>query len=202
MIERRRHWDERYLSGPTPWDTGITPPEVVAFWHSQRLPAQGPAIDLGCGSGANVAYLVERGLRVIGVELSGIGLAKARMRLTERLGELVTRAALLQGDAARLPLRNAGASYILDIGCLHSLPLAQRELYARSVIDNLHDGGFYHLFAFDRVQVESGSARAEQGMGEDEVSRLFSPGLSLLSVERGQPDQRPCRWYLLQKPLP
>lgn len=36
-----------------PWDTGITPPEVVATFAEGDLPP-GPALDLGCGTGTNV----------------------------------------------------------------------------------------------------------------------------------------------------
>ena len=56
-------WEKEYQSGQTPWDSGITPPEVVKFWSSRRLPAQGAALDLGCGTATNVAYLANLGLR-------------------------------------------------------------------------------------------------------------------------------------------
>ena len=52
----RNHWDERYRSGQTPWDTGITPPEVQGFWEEQPKPASGAlAFDIGLRNGAQYA---------------------------------------------------------------------------------------------------------------------------------------------------
>ena len=103
---------------------------------------------------------------------------------------------------SRLPLANAGASYILDIGCLHGLPPEGRQDYAASVLGNLASGGFYHLFAFDQAPDDTGdSGDHRRGMGTDEVADLFTPDLALIEISRGIPDQNPCRWYLLQRPL-
>jgi len=75
--DQRRKWDQRYSSGSTPWDTGITPPEVVRFWREHSPPPRGLAVDIGCGPGTNVAYLAALGLRVIGVDVSGLALRTA-----------------------------------------------------------------------------------------------------------------------------
>jgi len=56
---RRAAWEAHYASGNTPWDTQITPPEVQAFWQSDRLAPVGLALDIGCGPGANVRYLAK-----------------------------------------------------------------------------------------------------------------------------------------------
>jgi SAM-dependent methyltransferase len=197
---RRRRWDERYLSGVRPWDNGQTPPEVADFWLSGLLPHDGLAIDLGCGSGANTAYLAARGLHVIGIDLSGIALSRAHALSAERFGIGTGRVSFVQADVTLLPLCGAPAHYILDIGCLHSVPRHERPLYARSVADNLRPGGYYHLFAFDRIsECQLGPEHSDRGLGEDEVRKLFTPALSLLTVRRGRPDQQPCRWYLLRK---
>jgi SAM-dependent methyltransferase len=198
--QRRRQWDERYLSNFRPWDSGITPPEVVAFWRSGLLPYTGLAVDLGCGSGAHSAYLAGLGLRVIGVDLSGIALRRAWERDAGYLAGKMRGASFVQADVALLPLHDAAAHYILDIGCLHSIPRRQRSLYAQGVVDNLRPGGFYHLFAFDRVfDSSSDPEHSDRGVDKDEVRLLFAPFLSLLTVQRGRPDQQPCRWYLLYK---
>ena len=55
-------WDWMYLFKKTPWDTGITPPEIVSMIESGKVPI-GRALDLGCGTGTNAIYLAQRDLR-------------------------------------------------------------------------------------------------------------------------------------------
>jgi hypothetical protein len=123
-----------------------------------------------------------------------------QQRLRREFPDLLARLQLVQADVTSLPVRATQAHYILDIGCLHGLPFAQRQVYAQGVIDNLVQGGYYQLFAFD-LQPES-EHQADQplrGMGENEVETLFAPHLTVLEIQRGRPDRQPCRWYLLQK---
>jgi SAM-dependent methyltransferase len=201
ISETRTQWEEHYRSGPTPWDTRITPPEVVQFWASERLPKTGLALDLGCGTCTNVAYLAGLGLTALGIELAGNALATGVARLKESQAHLVPHMQFIQSDVTCLPIKAANAIYILDIGCLHGLPLWRRPDYVQGVIDNLAPGGYYHLFAFDLLpEAERPPDRPPRGLGEDEVATRFAPQLAIIEIERGQPDRQPCRWYLLQKP--
>ena len=198
MNELRQQWEARYESGDTPWNSGQTPPEVSSMLSSGQLPPKARAIDLGCGTGTNLITLARWGLNVIGIELSERALSQAEQRLRDIDASVRRRTALVQGDVAHLPLTAFGASYIVDIGCLHGVPPALRPAYAEGVIDNLSSGGYYHLFAFD----QSGNADAKppwRGLDEDEVETLFTPALSIVQITHGNPDHHPCRWYLLQK---
>lgn len=197
----QHQWNTRYTSGNTPWDSGQTPPEVTSFWSSGRLPSAGRALDLGCGTGTNVAYLAGLGLQVTGVEFAAAGLQIAAQRMGELGPGLQRRMDFVQADVARLPFVDVAAAYILDIGCLHGVPLAQRADYAAGVIDNLKPGGYYHLFAFDRHPhpPADNPELAWRGMADNEVETLFAPALKIVDVIHGDPDHAPCRWYLLQR---
>lgn len=199
MDERRAAWDARYTSGPRPWDTGITPPEVVAFWRERRPGPGELALDLGCGTGTNAAWLAAQGLRSIGVELSLTALLLACRRRDRLPPAVQQRLHFAQGDVSQLPFGRVAASYVLDIGCFHALPGATRVDYANGVIANLRAGGHFHLFAFDKLPEEAGDPDA-RGLGENEVVELFTPGLAVVEIQRGRPDHRACRWYLLRKP--
>ena len=202
MTEVRARWDTRYREGSTPWDTGITPPEVTQFWHSDLLPNPSVAIDLGCGPGTNAIFLSRQGLIVIGVDYSGIALEIARGRIAQRFPNGTSRVHLVHASVSQLPVANAGASYILDIGCLHGLSPEDRLDYVASVLGNLAPGGYYHLFAFDRTadgKVDPCGHR--RGMGANEVAELFTPALAMIEISRGMPEPNPCRWYLLRRPL-
>ena len=201
--ELRGHWDERYRSGQTPWDTGITPPEVQTFWQERQPAFPGAyALDIGCGTGLNTLFLARHGLRAVGVDLSGRALALAHRRLRASLieGSLpqAGQAMFVQADVSNLPIAPQGAFYALDIGCLHSLPDARRSAYAQGIGQALRPGGYYHLYTFDRDKGCPGA----RGMDDGEVAALFAGELEIVAEELGissNSARRPSRWYLLQK---
>lgn len=196
----RKRWDARYSEGFTPWDTQITPPEVVDFWQSPRLPRQGLALDLGCGPGTNVRYLAGLGLTSIGIEIASAPLVMARRRFEQHAPDLLSRAHFVCSDVCQLPFHNLNAAYILDVGCFHSLPRAVRPYYVESVIANLAPGGYYHLYAFDADPANPEPASGPAGMELGEIALRFTPHLVVVEEIIAHPDRRPCRWYLLQRP--
>jgi SAM-dependent methyltransferase len=191
----RQRWEERYRSGPRPWDTGITPPEVETFWHSGLLPPAGLALDLGCGSGTNAVWLARQGLAVIGVDLALTALCEAQVRIAADGARGVH---LIQADVSRLPFLGLNAAYILDIGCLHGLPLELRPDYAAAIKANLAPGGYYHLYTFDRSP-DSPTGENLRGLLPGEPQRLFGPELAILVDLAGKPDRLPSRWLLLHR---
>jgi SAM-dependent methyltransferase len=199
--ELRTRWEDHYAFGNTPWDTQITPPEVQSFWATGRLLPDGLALDIGCGPGTNVRYLAERGLFTIGFDIALQAVRTGRERILRRAPTLSDRAWLVQADVTRLPLDNASASYILDLGCSHGLPPALRPAFAAGIMANLRRGGYYHLYAFDYIpQLEANANDSRMGMLENEVIERFTPALDIVEIVRAQPDRSPCRWYLLRKP--
>ena len=200
----RTHWDDRYRSGQTPWDTGITPPEVQRFWEEQPKPAKGAlAIDIGCGTGLNTMFLARQGLCAIGFDLSGQALQLARQRLSaggNQAGLRMTGGAFfVQADVSKLPVGSLGAVYALDIGCLHSIPDERRPAYAAGVYRGLGTGSYFHLYVFDRNESDGPGAR---GMYEGEVAALFEGKLEIVREEVGVSSNagaRPSRWFLLRK---
>jgi SAM-dependent methyltransferase len=196
----RKRWDARYREGITQWDTQITPPEVVDFWRSSRLSRQGVALDLGCGPGTNVRYLASLGLNAIGVEIASAPLVTARHRFEQHAPELLSRAHFVCSDVCLLPFQHLNAAYILDVGCLHSLPRALRPFYVESVVSNLAPGGYYHLYAFDADPENPEPASGPVGMDAGEIAQRFAPHLELVEEMIARPDRRPCRWYLLHRP--
>src|SRR5256885_14173336 len=100
-----------WLPRRRPWDTGVSPPELERFVASH--PA-GRALDLGCGTGANVVYLARHGWEAKGVDFAGRAIAKARRRARDAEGACT----LIAGDVTRLSV--AGPfDLALDSGCLH-----------------------------------------------------------------------------------
>jgi SAM-dependent methyltransferase len=142
MLDRFLRWlrFNLWYFRKAPWDTGVTPPELEAFCHSH--PA-GKALDLGCGSGTNVAYLARLGWQVVGVDFALRAVEIARRRLVwEKLnGEIRL------GDASRTSHHGSGYNLVLDIGCLHALDEPERKKYVTGLRDLLAEGGSFLLYA-------------------------------------------------------
>ncbi len=77
--EERERWDEKYRSGSY---AGRTHPTALLAEHLPRT-AAGRALDVACGAGRNSLFLAARGWRVDGVDISPVGLARARERAAE-----------------------------------------------------------------------------------------------------------------------
>lgn len=86
-LSERERWDRRYAEG-----SHVDEPEPA--WLDTLdglLPRAGPALDLASGSGRVACWLARRGLDVLAVDLSPVGLAHARERAAREGLELETR---------------------------------------------------------------------------------------------------------------
>ena len=80
MFTRRRlRFIWRYLRGDMPWDSGIVPPEIVA-WVTAHGSEPGRAVDFGCGTGTTSVYLASLGWDVVGVDFAPNAITRARTR--------------------------------------------------------------------------------------------------------------------------
>lgn len=131
----------RYLRGRTPWDTGITPPEVMAFLDEAT---PGRALDLGCGTGTNAITLCKRGWQVSAIDFAPQAIRKAR-RKAARENLLIDFHA---GDVTHMDAIEGPFDFALDIGCLHAIQDEKRSDYARELQRVLRSGGTYMLYAW------------------------------------------------------
>ncbi len=78
--EERRRWDERYATG------GYQARAFPTAYLEQWVPTfeQGRALVVACGPGRNGLYLAEQGFEVVGVDISGVAISRARDAAVER----------------------------------------------------------------------------------------------------------------------
>ncbi len=197
-------WDIFYIFGTTPWDTNITPPEIVSLVEGGRIPP-GRALDLSCGTGTNVIYLKRHGFDAVGVDLSARAIAQAREKARAAQLDIPFYAADLL-DTARFPA--AGPfDFVMDIGVMHTFDEAGRATYAATLDRVTRSGSYHYAFGF-----KPGMARRSRwwrllrppiGMTATDVARALAPhGFALREAhDAGITPEGVSRtgWYLSQK---
>ncbi len=186
-----------YRRHTTPWDTNISPPELVATVEGPAALPPGRALDIGCGTGTNSIYLARHGWQAVGVDFAGPAVEQAQLKLAHA-GKLSGDARFLVGDATRLDALALapGFTLLFDLGCLHGIPPATRARYAASVARLAAPGARYLLYGFTTTAGGAGPL----GLTEDEVRARFTPAFTLDKIELGHnPGGRPSAWYWLTR---
>jgi SAM-dependent methyltransferase len=169
-----------YRRGRTPWDTGITPPEVVAVVEGDHALPPGNALDLGCGTGTNSLYLARHGWNVSGVDFTARALERASEKAA-RAGALVK---FYRGDVTRLgdlPLRGP-FDLLLDIGCFHALLPQGRLAYAQGIARLSKPGTLLLLYAFVPHKLRGRTV----GVTPDEVKAALSEAFTCEQIDWGK----------------
>ncbi|MFN2275095.1 MAG: class I SAM-dependent methyltransferase [Anaerolineales bacterium] len=178
----------RYLFGDTPWDTGISPPELLEY--IDRAPA-GRALDLGCGTGTNSIRMAWAGWTVVGVDLSRLAIRRARQKARQASVTVDFR----RLNVVELPGLIGPFDLALDIGCFHSLENEERLSYLNRLLQLLPPGADYLLYTF---LAASGDGQAWPP-SEADIHRLFDSSFSVLSLQHGTDRDRPSAWFHMRR---
>jgi SAM-dependent methyltransferase len=184
---RRVSYAFAYRSGRTPWDTGITPPEVVELIDGPDAVPSGRALDLGCGTGTNVAYLARHGWTVVGVDAS-----RRAIDAAESATAGLPNATVVHGDVTRLGslLVDGPFDLVLDIGCFHSIARHRRNDYAAGVGERTAAGATLFVFAF--------AGRGVVGVTAREMRDRFAPWFEPVGRIKGEHPPG-AAWYRLRR---
>ncbi|MEP0763259.1 MAG: methyltransferase domain-containing protein [Chloroflexota bacterium] len=199
-MRRRLRFIWRYLRGDTPWDSGIVPPEIIAWIAAMERDGRpaGRALDLGCGTGTTSLYLAGRGWHVVGVDFAPNAIWRAR-REARRAG-LADRAAFFSADVSRPDfLGDAGPfDLLIDVGCMHGLTPEQRPQYAANLIRLARPGAAYLLYAF---LPRLGRGGRPMGVDRADLEALLGGAFALLDYVPGQEATQPVpsAWYTWQR---
>ncbi len=185
-----------YLTGKAPWETGVTPPEVVRLVQSGEL-TPGLAVDLGCGSGLNTIFLIRHGWQAVGVDSVPLAIRRAQRRLTQEPPTLRFQACFLVGDVT--DWRWAGTRYdlALDIGCLHGLAPTEQQRYAAHLTRHTKPGAHFMLYARGACRLDGQPARF--GFDQEQVQALLAPAWQTVWVQQGQEGPQTSAWYLFRR---
>lgn len=135
---------------------------------------KGKVPDVGCGTGENALFLGQRGLDVLGLDLSSVAIAEARRKAQAR--GVKTRFVI--GNALDLPSREETFDTVIDSGLLHILSDADRAQLVIGFHAVLRPGGYLHLLAFNEHATWPGPRRLTQV----EIRTTFEQGWEVESI--------------------
>lgn len=140
-------WDERYSQPGFAY--GTEPNEFLAA-AAGRIPV-GPVLSLGEGEGRNAAFLAGLGHRVVAVDQSEVGLAKAKRLAADRGLTVETVCA----DLAAFPIEPGAWAGIVSVFC--HLPRRIRVPLYAAAVRGLRPGGVLVLEAYTPKQIGRGT---------------------------------------------
>ena len=188
---RRFIFNLRYLS-KAPWDSGISPPELLEFISQHKA---GRAIDLGCGTGTNVITIGRAGWQVTGIDFAprAIQIAKRKSK------DAGISAQFLVSDVTNFKI-DGQFDLALDMGCFHGVD--NRAAYLDQLTHILAPGGYWLLYVIFTLAPSTSSGQrpllSAPGLAEAELA-LIPPQLTLLSRHDGfDTRERPSAWFLYQ----
>jgi SAM-dependent methyltransferase len=170
--EKHRHQVYRamYFLGLTPWNRDTPHPFLVAALADLDHRPGDRALELGCGTGTNAVYLAAQGWSTTAVDMVPRALAQARAKALT--ADVPVRFA--RGDVTRLdtvPEVTPGYQLLVDVGCFHAIPAADRDRYVAGVTKAAAPGATLLLIGqFARPARDSRKA----GLTPTEVAERFA----------------------------
>jgi SAM-dependent methyltransferase len=203
MVVQRAFYGIFYRVGRPPWDTGVSPPELVEVVEGPSALAPGRALDLGCGTGTNAVYLARHGWQATGVDFVPSAIARARQRAHANGLD----ARFVAGDVTRLDDLGVVGPFdlVLDIGCFHGIPQGLRSAYGAQVARATAPGATLLMFAFGRP-ARRWSPVGFLGATEVDLVTHLGSAFELVDVRSGQ-ESRPGQlrlpaWYRMVRRSP
>lgn len=148
---RAYNWMYRYWA---PWDKTGLRKDLVDLLESGRVnPDRYPrAIDLGCGTGANVVHLAALGYEAWGVDFSEVALRKAE----QRAAEADVGARFICGDLTADSIEGIDGPFdlLIDFGTLDDLRGAARQAMAETITRLARPGSLFLEYCFFGVTEE------------------------------------------------
>ncbi len=183
--------EDFYRDGKPPWDSGITPPELVALIEGPGALMAGQVLELGCGTGTNAVYLAQHGWQVTAVDLVDRAVQQAREKAAAAGAEVT----VLCADATRLDEVGMPGPYDLffDLSCYCGIPPHRRDAYAVGLTKRAAPGARLLMFGYGPGAFDD----SWSGVTADELSTRFS-GWQLADVTPGT-NPVPTFWFTLHR---
>lgn len=183
-------WDERFDKQFTPWDRGGAPAELRDFVH--KTPAPLSALAPGCGSGYELALMLEAGWDATAIDFSAAAVARAKS-LAGRWADHIVQADFF----AYVPPRPLDLVYEQAFLC--ALPRARWPEVAARWAQLLPSGGLLAGYFF----FDDAPKGPPFGIAREQLDALLTPHFDCL-VDQAVPDSIPVfagkeRWMVWRR---
>ena len=133
-MEKPKSFEERYITGETPWELNRADGNMIGVIDAHNI-SNGKALDIGCGSGDNIIWLVQQGFTVTGCDTSSTAIEQAQYKTTKA----GIHCSLYTKDFLTDQLPNGPFDFIFDRGCFHSIAEHDRSAFASKCAQSLTD---------------------------------------------------------------
>ncbi len=170
--EETRDWNERYLAGDVPWDSGKPSAELIRVLGEWDI-RPGRVLELGCGTGENAVYLAHQGFEVTACDIAPLAIERAEAKVRSA----GVRVRLLAADVLALPDLGPPFPFVFDRGLYHVLRRSNLAGYLATLEQVSALGGWYLTLAGnanDPVTAEHGPPRVKSEELCAELEGLFA----------------------------
>lgn len=177
------------------WTAGTANPELVKLVYEGKIAPESKILEVGCGMGAESAFLAARGMNVVAMDLSEAAIENCK-KLSDIYGVHVD---WIAADFLTSDLFNEEFDIITDQGCFHHMHEEERALYAQKVLKYLKPGGMFILRAFSDKMPWGLQPRR---ISSDDMLSTFYPDFKLEHMERilsfsTEKYTRPISWFTI-----
>lgn len=166
-------FESSYRETP-PWDIGRPQPAIVRLAETGQI--SGRVLDVGCGTGEHVLFLIEHGYDAVGIDGAPTAIGKARAKAKER----GLSAQFEVADALSLPVPQRPFDTVIDSGLFHVFPDEERVQFRDSLASVIRPGGTYFMMCFsEREPGNWGPRRVTQ----KEIRSTFVTGWRVNYIE-------------------
>ena len=180
---KRGAWESRWRdpSFRPGWLADSPRPFVVSGFERGWLAPRMKVLEIGCGLGTAAAWLAQRGLQVVAIDVSSHAVERASKRYSHQPG-----LEFLHADACAPANISTVFDVIIDTGCLQHIP------------DNLRRGYCQNLLVWSctgtRFVVTMHKKDRSSGERLSEVQSLFSANFDLADTEEAPPTNKEVKY--------
>ncbi|HND49062.1 MAG TPA: class I SAM-dependent methyltransferase [Anaerolineales bacterium] len=183
---RRLKFNYNYIAKKTPWDSGISPPELYDFMAAH---SPGRALDIGCGTGTNLITLANAGWQAEGFDFASRAVTIAKRKI-QKAGLTVK---VFTDDATQMKQVTPPFDLALDLGCFHSI--TNKADYLTQLTRVLNPSGFWLVYGF----IKPDPALTGPGITTADLDLIQRHNLTLVSRKDGfDRRDRISAWFLWQ----
>jgi protein-L-isoaspartate O-methyltransferase len=163
-----------------PWLSDAPRPFVISGFETGRLKPGMTVLEIGCGLGTSAAWLAQRGLQVLAIDVSGHVIEQARKNYPGQPG-----LKFWQADACAPTEISRAFDVIMDTGCLQHIPASLRDAYCQNLLAWSRTGSRFVVTMHTKDHSRFARLSEVQALFSANFDLVFSEDVPPANSERG-----------------